>query len=617
MNFTRFHLSCVLVGWATLTLLLCVAIHRWSRIEIGTPPTADAGQWLIDAIDASVRGKETKAPPKSAQSYQATERLLVTAWYKGNPIASMLGTTDMPGTLAIATEKMRARPFMLRLANDLDYTVTISLGEGPVIRGLPWVSALNLVPRREGLVARFGEGIAHVLPDEMTIERRLDRGVFIRWIPDMSFGVDMDALESKLAKKIKTDRENLIANGSVRRFVAHTISKSTYPGDDVVTEHTLRQAAVDAAEFLLRHQKKNGSYMYLYDAHKGKAHKARYNLPRHAGTTYFLAQMDHLHHMPKARQGALRALAWLRAKRIRECGGPDSWCVGNGNRVEVGSAALTVVAASEILAREHDELAEELVVKVTAFLRSQQRADGELMHEFDLKNKKPIDIQRMYYSGESAFALFRAYKVLGDERNLVAATRLMKHLTGAGWKFLGSRYYYGEEHWTCIAAGEAREYVESSLAAEALDFCDRWAEFNEAMQYDDRQTPWRSEGGYGVGPFLVPRVAPVGSRTEAFVATYLLAQSRGAPTAHLKRLVEKGLSFLLRWRWAPGPGHLFADPAGAYGGVPGTPVDLDARNDMAQHAGSAWIRWADVLRSDKKRRELTSNKAPDMSLAGN
>jgi hypothetical protein len=232
---------------------------------------------------------------------------------------------------------------------------------------------------------------------------------------------------------------------------------------------------------------------------------------------------------------------------------------------------------------------------LTAFLRSLQRPDGELMHEYDLSADRPIDVQHMYYSGEAALALFKAHEVAGDERNLEAGRRLMRHLTGAGWDFLGSRYYYGEEHWTCIAAGEARDRIAADEAATALDFCRRWAGFNRRIQYREGETRWNVAGGYGVGPVIVPRLTPVGSRTEAFISTYEASRRAGVTDPALRAQVERGLAMLMRWQWRPGPVHLLSEPGAARGAIPGSPVDLTVRNDFVQHAGSAMIRWADYL----------------------
>jgi hypothetical protein len=40
------------------------------------------------------------------------------------------------------------------------------------------------------------------------------------------------------------------------------------------------------------------------------------------------------------------------------------------------------------------------------------------------------------------------------------------------------------------------------------------------------------------------------------------------------------------------------DPRAAFGGVPGSPESLDVRNDFVQHAGSAMLLWAEVLRAE-------------------
>ena len=106
------------------------------------------------------------------------------------------------------------------------------------------------------------------------------------------------------------------------------------------------------------------------------------------------------------------------------------------------------------------------------------------------------------------------------------------------------------------------------------------------------------EGAYGVGPVVVPRLTPVGSRTEAFIGTYLLMRDAELDTTGVRALVERGLGQLLRYRWAPGPVHLLANPEAAYGAVPGSPVDLTSRNDFTQHAGSSWIRWLEILREE-------------------
>jgi hypothetical protein len=218
------------------------------------------------------------------------------------------------------------------------------------------------------------------------------------------------------------------------------------------------------------------------------------------------------------------------------------------------------------------------------------------MHVYDLVNDRPVDIQLMYYSGEAAYALLAAYRVFRDERDLIAAKRLMRHLTGAGWSFFGSRYFYGEEHWTCQAVSQAADFMRD--LDQGVDFCTRWLAFSRALQYGPGQTPWPVDGAIGVGPLLVPRLTTVASRTETGAMFYPVAKRLGHDTRALRAQVEASLGFLLRMSWAPGPAHVLFDPRAAFGGVPGSPESLDVRNDFVQHAGSAMLLWAEVLRGE-------------------
>ena len=96
-------------------------------------------------------------------------------------------------------------------------------------------------------------------------------------------------------------------------------------------------------------------------------------------------------------------------------------------------------------------------------------------------------------------------------------------------------------------------------------------------------------------------MTPVASRTEAFISTHSIANAYGITDSALTRQVERGLAMLLRYQWSPGPVHLLADEAAAHGGLPGSPTELLVRNDFVQHAGSAMIRWAELLGEARQR----------------
>jgi hypothetical protein len=271
--------------------------------------------------------------------------------------------------------------------------------------------------------------------------------------------------------------------------------------------------------------------------------------------------------------------------------------VRDGDRADMGSAALAALASAELLRTEDDKSVRQLLLGLNAFIRSMQRPDGELMHLYDVPRQRPIDVQRMYYSGEAADALLSSHRVLASPDDLATAQRIMRHLTGAAWSFFGSRYFYGEEHWTCQAVAQAAAITGDSAG---LDFCQRWLGFQRALQYKPGDTPWPVAGAIGVGPVIVPRLTTVASRVEAAATLYPVLRARGLPVSALRAQIESSLGLLLRMRWSPGPAHLLFDPRAALGGLPASFVSLEVRNDYVQHACSAMLLWAEVLRSEQR-----------------
>jgi hypothetical protein len=413
----------------------------------------------------------------------------------------------------------------------------------------------------------------------------------------LEFGIDIAGLQARLAAQLGVTRDELVARATLHRFRAGTIVSEPYPSNERPDLATLERAARDGAQFLLRHQRPSGRYTYVYRGQDGREADQRYNLPRHAGTTYFLAQASRVLDMPEARAGALRALRYLRRVALRRCGSGDHLCITDRAQADMGSAALAALAAAELLRGGDDPVVRKLLLGLTRFIRSMQRADGELMHVYDLAARRPIDVQKLYYSGEAAYALLASYRVFHDEQDLTAARRLMRHLTGEGWSFFGSRYFYGEEHWTCQAVSQAAQLMRG--VEQGIDFCSRWLAFQRVLQYGPGQTPWPVHGAIGVGPLLVPRLTTVASRTETGAMFYPVAKRAGQDTRALRGQVEASLGFLLRMRWAPGPAHVLFAPEMAFGGVPGSPESLEVRNDFVQHAGSAMLLWAEVLRAER------------------
>ncbi|HTU56957.1 MAG TPA: hypothetical protein VMF89_00965 [Polyangiales bacterium] len=581
--------------WALLTLLASGALYAYHALPQRAVPDRDAVRWVDAAFTAARSGVPAPEAPASARAYRAAGPTFVSLYAGGKLRARHVADASLADSVRAgierfaADEALRALPgytLPSKIAERVQLRVAVTTASRGLLEWLPWLSSFDLVALRDGAAAHSGERSAYILPDDLLEDGLTDNAV-VAPVPDLTFGTSLAAVRKRLGAQLELESTAL----PLQRLRVEILAEPA--GPEKLDRASLEQAAREGVEFVLRHQQRTGRFTYLYDAHRGKEVEGiQYNLARHAGTMFFLARAAVQLRSEQAREGALRGLAFVQENALARCGGDERMCVESRGRVEFGASALTALACAELLQSGDHAQAREVLVGLLAFLRAQQRADGEMMHEYSRERDEPVDVQRMYYSGEAALALLTAYEQLHDARDLQAASRLMTHLTGAGWSFFGARYFYGEEHWTCQAVGKAAAHMQVDSA---LDFCVRWGNWQKQLQYPREITPWDVAGAFGVGPVLLPRVTTAASRVEALVPIYRVLSVRGADLTGLRGLIEQSLGLLLRMRWAPGPAHLFARPSAARGGMPSTAADLRSRVDMVQHAGSAFLAWADAL----------------------
>ena len=477
------------------------------------------------------------------------------------------------------------------------------VGEGPVLGWPEAVFALSFVPGRDGLSVRLDGRTAYVTPDELLAVQAYDHGVVIPSL-QLAAGLDLPLALAAASGALGVSASDLLAHGTLRRVrvVRSLGAASDAPPPPAVTPDSFSDSDVRAAAFamgryLTRGVDAEGRFRYLVDAPRNQTLPG-YDWPRHAGATYFVAQIGARTGDPQVRFAALRAAALLRDHALLRCG--ETRCIGEEGSAtaDVGSTALAILAFVEIARTKLDEGYAQIVPYLTAFLRAQQRPDGELRHLYDRAANRPVDVQLLYYTGEAALALSRAHALLGDARDLDSATRALAHLIGPAWSFFGSRYYWGEEHWTCQAMDDLWDRLAAPAREAALDFCLGWQSYGRKLMHAPGDTPFDGDGAYGVGPILTPRLTPVGSRTEAGVATLEAARRAGrsaAELAPLERQMRRSIALMLRHQLGRPGGesreYLFADPPAVEGAMPGSEVDWQLRIDYAQHAGSALLRW--------------------------
>ncbi len=466
-------------------------------------------------------------------------------------------------------------------------------GEAPLPKH-PLLFAIGLVPGKDGVRARLRGEEAWVTVDDLLSAQAYDHA-FVEGSIGLGVGVDRRVVLSLFADRLGTTTKDVLEHAELsrvrlRREVSEERRARPRLDGASLTVDMVRAQVHEIALRLAEGVSEAGHYRYLVDA-TTDAVVPDYNWPRHSGATFFLAQAARVTHDPRIAGACLRAASLLRAQLLVDCGAER--CIADGALADLGSSALALIALTEIDRSGLDGGYRPAIGALSSFLRAQQRPDGEFMHYYDRASKRPVDKQVLYYSGEATLALSLSHRVTGDPEALESARRGLARL-GASWSFFGSRYYFGEEHWTCQAMADLSDRARD---AGALDFCVRWHRHQRRLQYGPGETPFDAEGAFGVGPVLVPRVTPASSRGEA-AGALLLALRKLSPRDPEIPLVDQELrsaiAFVLRQRLGPEHAHLLASPGSTLGRVPGSAVDWRLRIDYEQHAGSAMIRWLEL-----------------------
>lgn len=510
---------------------------------------------------------------------------IVSVWKAGQRVARSIAMSHPEQQLAAEA----SLPGATRVIEDV-------LDDGPVLSSAPFLFGMSFVPGRDAIEASIGARSVYATPDDL-----LKLGAYELFVPfgefKVKFGVDPSRAQEFLAKELGVSVDVLRSQGRFRRLAIQRRTPVEAPTIWDVTPENLRTAVLASGRYLARGVRADGTFRYEVNAATGED-TPEYNLPRHAGATWYLAQAAVFSRDRNMRRAVRQAANYLTTKEWADCG--EHKCITDGEQADLGSSALALLALCELV---EGGIANDLTPHVAAladFIRSQQRPDGEFKHLYNRATNTPIDVQFLYYSGEAAFALAKAHRITHDARDLEAASRALTRLVEKPWWYIGWRYYWPAEHWTCHALDELWDRAPNP---KALRFCLDWQEFVRDTAIYGREAAPEYEAGATSGAFVPPQIIVSASRMEAAVATLAAAEAAKIAPAELERLeagIRATLAFMMRFQFTPGPAHLMPDPDNMYGGFATSETDLRVRIDTPQHAGTALLEYLRILKGRQR-----------------
>jgi hypothetical protein len=328
---------------------------------------------------------------------------------------------------------------------------------------------------------------------------------------------------------------------------------------------TVREAALAGARHLVANLDADGRFTYEVKGPSGEAGRG-YNLPRHAGTTWFLARAAQRSGDPALDAAARRALAWM---KDRSTALPDGRAyLADGRRSDgvawVGTTALAVLAAVAL----DDPIAAPWGDFVASAVDARGQVRGEASRATGDFAPQP---QNPYGHGQSQLAL-AALARAGHPGAAPALARAAAFFDGPYAPLGADRLVPLDEHWSCIAA---------AATAEAIGTPGGWS---LCRAYLAAEVHPAVAGGFR------PAAGPAGGVAEAVVAAALLDPT--GPYAAAAQ--DYGRLFLdAAYRAADAP--FLGRPARLIGGFRDSPGALDVRIDTVQHIGCALLGLEELL----------------------
>ncbi len=627
---TRRRLIALVLVWtlpSVVFLAITSIVYKAYRIE----PPSRLSATERSSVFATLRPTMFGEPAPPCPITRVPGPVAVTLWLDGRSVIRVdgygehLGAAVDDAARAIANHRSM-KVLKTELRPRIRIQVDVIVGRAP-LGGAHWLGAFTIPgigdalavnPAVEGIGGAANGKRALLLPHELAQLRLLSTNKMSEAIPDFAMGVDLKRIAALVGARAGTGKA--LPLDELFRFRTDTFveqpenardkpSIPLYRGIPVAMPQlsgaTLRDAALEGGRYLIAHLAPTGRYVYEHDLNTGaKTDPSRpgaYSMPRHAGTTYFLAELYRITKETWLREPIERAFAHLAellasgrcANTLPD--GREYDCVIDKQEpvAHLGSTALTVVALAEYQRATGDTRYLPLATKFATFLLYMQRSDGSFRHLYDPKTKQYDDkTQMLYYSGESALALARMHVVTGDPKYAKAAEIALDWLVDWYDFFMGG-FIYGEEHWTCIAAEAAWPAAKKPKYRE---FCDGYGAFLRMQQPKVGDHPDEDDlaGAYNFTPFVPPYNTPAGSRTEAMISAYLLGVHHGQGDPEIRDQIALALQYTLGQQIRPE--SAFNVVGEGLGGMPGTPIDRTVRIDYVQHVCSAMIRaseWID------------------------
>ena len=325
-----------------------------------------------------------------------------------------------------------------------------------------------------------------------------------------------------------------------------------------VSAAELRRSAQSAVDWLVRNQRADGTWLYLYEEAQDSAPPV-YETVRHSGAAMGLYQAA-----AAGATGALRSAdrgtGWALDRLLER----DGWAAVTSNgETPTGATALLVAGLAVRREATGDTRYDDVLRRMGRFLVAQVQPSGAVLAAYDPVRGAPVPGEySKYYTGETYWALARLHRAFPDEGFGAAADRIGAYLAT---RRDDAEHYWPAiaDHWAGYGLSETVRFPERGrppLTDAEVAYARRQAELfaGQARWIEQRFGPWGAlvrgpavfrGGAYGVldegftglwraaraDPRLADLRGPIGQRATCVAGLAVEAQSDRADAARAAR----------------------------------------------------------------------------------
>jgi hypothetical protein len=356
-----------------------------------------------------------------------------------------------------------------------------------------------------------------------------------------------------------------------------------------VTPERLVAAVRHGADYLVRVMNAEGRYVYMYHPVDDRD-DAAYGWLRHAGTTYALLEAYEELGTPEYLQKSELALRYLEAHLKDDPASQGKYALDTNDEEQqkVGGAGLALIAFAKHAAVTGKRSELETMRALARLIMKQQYEDGHFRANADLESGKKLKREPVYYPGEGVLGLIRLYAIDPQSAYLDAAVR------GADWVVHVRDAYVSEDnqehdHWISYAIDDLYRVTHDAA------YLEHAYKIARAIQKKQRPASGAPARDF-VGTFYDGQTTPASTRVEAYDADIALSRFAGKPDEWLVTPAVEVARTILGQQFDADDDYWLKNPAKAQGGVRESLFVHDVRIDYVQHAMSAWLHLARILR---------------------